>query len=172
MKYRALGHAGQIELFLLLTHGCLRVDFGGVVLGQGEHIFNKALHALSLDLNALNPLALAFDGALGMFERDGGIGQNHGKRGFQLVRGIGDELALMTRHVCSTGRSAQREKNSDITKNAASAAIAAPTRVSASDFQPAAELASANARYVVSPIVRFSKKSPKSEKEPVPSSAG
>lgn len=74
MKYRALGHAGQIELFLLLAHGCLRVDFGGVVLGQGEHIFNKALHALPLDLNALDPLALAFDGALGGFGERIGVG--------------------------------------------------------------------------------------------------
>ena len=45
------------------------------MLGQGEHIFNKALHALPLDLNALDPLALAFDGALGMFGECVGVGR-------------------------------------------------------------------------------------------------
>ena len=46
-----------------------------------------------------------------MFERDGGIGQNHGKRGFQLVRGIGDELALRSpRLLDGTQRPAREEQ--------------------------------------------------------------
>ena len=45
-----------------------------------------------------------------MFERDGGIGQNHGKRGFQLVRGVGDELALRSPRLLDGAQRPAREE--------------------------------------------------------------
>ena len=45
-----------------------------------------------------------------MLERDGSVGQNHGKRGFQLVRGIGDELALRSPRLLDRAQRPAREE--------------------------------------------------------------
>ena len=89
-----------------------------------------------------------------MRAQDGRVGQDDRERGLELVRRIRDEpLLLVPRR--ATGPSAQREKNTLMTRNTARAPTPTAASVRASDCQEDAALASAKATNVVPPTARF-----------------
>ena len=68
---------------------------GAVRLGQEQQVLHQSLHLPCLLLGVAQPLGLAVHRVRRVGQHNAGIGQDHRKRRFQLMGGVGDELALL-----------------------------------------------------------------------------